>query len=97
VTEADILLRKGANRARTHAPEHVPRLVHTLDKPPDSWAGASGYVSPELIKAHVPPAELGDKIKWSYAVRYPFVLFLSALFAVVIWRSLTRKSCGMDK
>jgi cytochrome-b5 reductase len=40
------------------------KVIHTLDKPPAArWTGASGYVSRELIKAHVPPAEKGDKVK----------------------------------
>ena len=62
VTEADILLRKELTALELAHPNKF-RVVHTLDKPPAGWAGASGYVSPELIKAHVPPAELGDKIK----------------------------------
>lgn len=49
VTEADILLREE---------------LAALDKPPPAgWSGASGYISKELIRAHVPPAERGDKVK----------------------------------
>jgi len=62
VSESDILLREELS-ALERAHPHALRIVHTLDNPPQSWAGASGYVSRELIKAHVPPAELGDKVK----------------------------------
>ncbi|KAN0129990.1 ferredoxin reductase-like protein [Lactarius tabidus] len=60
--EADILLREELSALERAHPQTL-RIVHTLDKPPQGWAGASGYVSRELIKAHVPPAELGDKVK----------------------------------
>ncbi|KAN0129985.1 ferredoxin reductase-like protein [Lactarius tabidus] len=62
VSEADILLREELSALERAHPQAL-RIVHTLDKPPQGWAGASGYVSRELIKAHVPPAELGDKVK----------------------------------
>src|SRR5258707_5748296 len=63
VTEADILLRDELD-ALQRAHPHTFKVVHTLDKPPAArWTGASGYVSRELIKAHVPPAEKGDKVK----------------------------------
>ena len=57
VTEADILLRDELD-ALQRAHPHTFKVVHTLDKPPAArWIGASGYVSRELIKAHVSPAE----------------------------------------
>jgi cytochrome-b5 reductase len=62
VSEADILLREELSALELAHP-HALRIVHTLDKPPQGWAGASGYIGRELIKAHVPPAELGDKVK----------------------------------
>ncbi|KAN0129996.1 ferredoxin reductase-like protein [Lactarius tabidus] len=62
VSEADILLREELSALERAHPQTL-RIVHTLDKPPQGWAGASGYVSRELVKAHVPPAELGDKVK----------------------------------
>ena len=59
VTEVDILLRdKLAALQRAHP--HTFKVVHTLDNPPSSrWSGAKGYMSRELIKAHVPSAEKG--------------------------------------
>ncbi|KAI9459674.1 hypothetical protein BJY52DRAFT_1186290 [Lactarius psammicola] len=62
VSEADILLREELSALERAHPQAL-RIVHTLDKPPQGWAGASGYVSRDLIKTHVPPAELGDKVK----------------------------------
>ncbi|KAI0246415.1 cytochrome-b5 reductase [Lactifluus subvellereus] len=62
VTEADVLLREEL-AALERAHPNTLRIVHTLDKPPAGWSGASGYVSKELIKAHIPPAERGDKVK----------------------------------
>lgn len=63
VSEADILLRDEIAALQRAHPDKF-KVVHTLDKPPAAgWTGASGYVSHELVKAHVPPAEKGDKIK----------------------------------
>ena len=62
VSEADILLREELSALERAHPQTL-RVVHTLDNPPQGWAGASGYVSRELIKTHVPSAELGDKVK----------------------------------
>ncbi|KAH9984045.1 ferredoxin reductase-like C-terminal NADP-linked domain-containing protein [Russula compacta] len=62
VSEADILLRDEL-AALERAHPNTLRVVHTLDKPPAGWAGASGYVSRQLVSAHVPPAERGEKIK----------------------------------
>jgi cytochrome-b5 reductase len=66
VTEADILLRDEL-AALQRAHPHTFKLVHTLDNPPAAsaggWSGASGYVSRELVRAHVAPATKGDKVK----------------------------------
>jgi cytochrome-b5 reductase len=62
VSEADILLRDELT-ALERAHPHALRVVHTLDNPSPGWTGAAGYVSRELVSAHVPPAERGDKIK----------------------------------
>ncbi len=62
VSEADILLRDEL-AALERAHPHALRVVHTLDNPSPGWTGAAGYVSRELLSAHVPPAERGDKIK----------------------------------
>ena len=63
VSEADILLRDELATLQRAHPQTF-KVVHTLDKPPAAgWSGASGYVSRELVQAHVPPADKGDKIK----------------------------------
>jgi len=62
VSEGDILLRNELSALERAHPNKL-RVVYTLDNPPVGWKGASGYVSRELIKAHVPPAEKGNKIK----------------------------------
>ncbi|KAI0296348.1 ferredoxin reductase-like C-terminal NADP-linked domain-containing protein [Multifurca ochricompacta] len=64
VSEADILLRDELSVLEREHPDRL-RVVHTLDQPSSStgWTGAVGYVSRELVKTHVPPADLGDKIK----------------------------------
>jgi len=62
VSETDILLREELSALERAHPQTL-RVVHTLDNPPQGWAGASGYVSRDLIKTHVPPAELGEKVK----------------------------------
>lgn len=63
VSEADILLRDELAALQRAHPDKF-KVVHTLDKPPAAgWTGASGYVSRELVKAHVASAEKGDKIK----------------------------------
>ncbi|KAH9984816.1 hypothetical protein BJV77DRAFT_952340, partial [Russula vinacea] len=63
VSEADILLRDELAALQRAHPQTF-KVVHTLDKPPAAgWSGASGYVSRELVQAHVPPSDKGDKIK----------------------------------
>jgi cytochrome-b5 reductase len=63
VSEADILLHDELAALQRAHPQTF-KVVHTLDKPPSAgWSGASGYVSRELVQAHVPPANKGDKIK----------------------------------
>jgi cytochrome-b5 reductase len=63
VSEADILLRDELAALQRAHPDKF-KIVHTLDKPPAAgWTGASGYVSRELVKAHVAPAQKGDKVK----------------------------------
>ena len=63
VSEADILLREELAALQRAHPATF-RVVHSLDSPPaGGWSGAKGHVSRELVRAHVPPAEKGDKLK----------------------------------
>ena len=53
VTEEDILLREELEAlARDHSDRF--RLHYILDKPPKQWAGSSGYITKEVVKAHLP-------------------------------------------
>ena len=80
VSEADILLRDELAALQRAHPQTF-KVVHTLDKPPAAgWSGASGYVSRELVQAHVPPADKGDKIK-------VFICGTSSLPPVRLWTS----------
>ena len=53
VTEKDILLREELDALSYLFPNF--KVYYTLDKPPQGWKGGSGFVSKEMIKAHLPP------------------------------------------
>lgn len=38
-------------------------LLFVLDEASKGWAGEKGYVTPELLGKHLPPAGLKDKVK----------------------------------
>jgi hypothetical protein len=57
VTEKDILLRKDLDRISEESGGQFD-VHYVLDKPPEGWKGATGYISKELIEEHMPkPAE----------------------------------------
>ena len=92
VAEPDILLHEELSALERAHPQTL-RVVHTLDKPTQGWTGASGFNSHELIKTHVPPAELGEKVKVFVCVRlslFPYPAFFFALCCV-----LTNDSCAL--
>ncbi|KAH7108291.1 ferredoxin reductase-like protein [Auriculariales sp. MPI-PUGE-AT-0066] len=60
--ERDILLRETFDGWKRKYPNTFD-VVYTLDKPPQGWTGASGYVSKDLIQQHVAPPSLKDKVK----------------------------------
>ncbi|KAH7927252.1 ferredoxin reductase-like protein [Leucogyrophana mollusca] len=62
VTEEDILLRKELDDWKKKYPDTFD-IVYVLDKPGDKWKGPSGFVNADLIKQHVAPASVGDKVK----------------------------------
>ncbi|KAL0951893.1 hypothetical protein HGRIS_008550 [Hohenbuehelia grisea] len=62
VTEADILLREEFDAMRKQHPDKLD-VVYVLDKPPAGWQGPSGYVNAEVIKKHVAPPTLNEKVK----------------------------------
>ncbi|KAI0041397.1 ferredoxin reductase-like C-terminal NADP-linked domain-containing protein, partial [Auriscalpium vulgare] len=62
VTEKDILLREEFDALQKAHPDTF-RAVYALDKPAPGWAGAVGYVNQALVKEHVAPPTLGEKVK----------------------------------
>jgi len=62
VTTADILLKEEFTALKKAHPDRFD-VVYVIDKPEDGWTGATGYVDSNLIKEHVPPASLGEKVK----------------------------------
>ncbi|KAF9225294.1 ferredoxin reductase-like protein [Gyrodon lividus] len=62
VTEADILLREEFDAMKKKYPNSFD-VVYVLDKPPANWNGPSGYVTADLIKQHIAPPSLGEKVK----------------------------------
>lgn len=62
VAEEDILLREDFDALQKKHPSHF-KVVYALDKPPAGWTGATGFISQDLIKEHVAPASLAEKVK----------------------------------
>ncbi|KAK0199083.1 cytochrome-b5 reductase [Armillaria mellea] len=62
VTEADILLRPEIDALQKKYPNKL-EVVYALDKPPAGWAGPTGFISKDLLKKHVAPASLNEKVK----------------------------------
>lgn len=62
VTEADILLREEFDALKKKYPSKFD-VVYALDKPPQGWNGATGFINADLLKQYVPPATLSEKIK----------------------------------
>ncbi|KAF8807892.1 cytochrome-b5 reductase [Phlegmacium glaucopus] len=63
VEEKDILLRKELEALQKKHPKHL-EIIFTLDKPSEGWNGPTGFISAELIKKHVSPPSLQDKVKF---------------------------------
>ncbi|KAH7886263.1 hypothetical protein F5I97DRAFT_1238313 [Phlebopus sp. FC_14] len=62
VTEADILLREEFDAMKKKYPDTFD-VVYVLDKPGDNWKGPSGYINADLIKQHIAPPSLGERVK----------------------------------
>ncbi|TRM61635.1 hypothetical protein BD626DRAFT_501716 [Schizophyllum amplum] len=62
VTEKDILLKEQFDEWEKKYPNTF-KAVYTVDQPTDGWTGATGYVNSEMIKKHLAPATLGEKVK----------------------------------
>jgi len=62
VTEKDILLREELEALQKKHPKHL-EIVFVLDNPSEGWKGPAGFISADLIKKHISPPSLQDKIK----------------------------------
>jgi cytochrome-b5 reductase len=62
VTERDILLREEFDELKKKFPNTFD-VVYLLDQPSDGWKGPTGYISADVIKKYVGPADLKEKIK----------------------------------
>lgn len=62
VTEQDILLRETFDAWKKQFPDKFD-VVYVLDKPPKNWSGPSGYISKDLLKMHLAPPSLNEKVK----------------------------------
>ncbi|KAF9056048.1 NADH-cytochrome b5 reductase [Panaeolus papilionaceus] len=62
VTEKDILLREELDTLKKKYPNTFD-VVYLLDNPSEGWTGPTGYVNADIIKKHVGPADLKEKIK----------------------------------
>ncbi|KAF8913182.1 cytochrome-b5 reductase [Gymnopilus junonius] len=62
ITEDDILLRKELDELKAKYPNNFD-VVYVLDRPSAGWTGPSGFITADLLKKHVAPADLKGKVK----------------------------------
>ncbi|KAI0066710.1 cytochrome-b5 reductase, partial [Artomyces pyxidatus] len=62
VTEADILLKEEFDALKKKHPNTFD-VVYTVDKGSPTWKGPVGFVNAELLKQHVAPPSLNEKVK----------------------------------
>uniref|UniRef100_A0A8H7Y9M5 NADH-cytochrome b5 reductase n=1 Tax=Psilocybe cubensis TaxID=181762 RepID=A0A8H7Y9M5_PSICU len=62
LTEKDILLRKEFDALKKKYPDTFD-AVYLVDTPTEGWKGPVGYINADVIKQHVGPADLKDKVK----------------------------------
>lgn len=62
ISEVDILLRQELDAMKKKYPNTFD-VVYVLDKPSEKWKGPSGYINADLIKQHIAPPSLGEKVK----------------------------------
>ena len=53
-SEGDILVRETLEALQAKHPERL-HIWYTLDRPPDGWAYSTGFITAEMIAAHLPP------------------------------------------
>ncbi|KAI0746196.1 hypothetical protein C8Q76DRAFT_809025 [Earliella scabrosa] len=62
LSEKDILMKEEFDTLRKKYPKTL-NVVYTVDKAEPGWQGPTGYENSELVKQHLPPANLGEKAK----------------------------------
>jgi len=62
VTEKDILIREELDALKKMYPDNFD-VVYVLSKPEKDWIGPQGYISADIIKEHIGPASLANKLK----------------------------------
>lgn len=62
VTEKDILLREEFDALKKKYPNTLD-VVYLVDQPSANWTGPVGYISSDVIKSNVGPADLKEKVK----------------------------------
>lgn len=62
VTEQDILLREEFDAMKKKYPDTFD-VVYVLDKADANWKGPTGFIGADLIKQHIAPPTLGEKVK----------------------------------
>ncbi|RDB28927.1 NADH-cytochrome b5 reductase 2 [Hypsizygus marmoreus] len=62
ITEKDILLREEIDELQKKFPKTLD-VVYLVDKPESTWTGPTGFISADVIKQHVAPPSLNEKVK----------------------------------
>ncbi|PNX59101.1 NADH cytochrome b5 reductase, partial [Trifolium pratense] len=61
VTYEDILLKEELDGLASNYPDRF-KIYYVLNQPPEIWDGGVGFVSKEMIQAHLPPPAQDIKI-----------------------------------
>lgn len=86
VTEKDILLREELDALKAKFPKTLD-IVYLLDKPSENWKGPVGFVSTDIVKAHVAPADLKEKVK-IFVCGKRLSLFWRKMFSIGSWHQV---------
>jgi cytochrome-b5 reductase len=62
VTEQDIILRDEFDAMKKKYPDTFD-VVYVIDKGDANWKGPTGFIGADLIKQHIAPPSLGEKVK----------------------------------
>lgn len=60
-TEEDILLKDELDKIAKEHPDRF-KVVYALDNAPENWNGVTGYVTKEVVEAHLPSAKQEDTV-----------------------------------